>query len=85
MNVATKEQAERRKAAGGIADDAGHITRAEEQFAEAELIAGRKWASPGDRAVACGRKYFALAFNPITFLAEKQKCPLKYGKRMPAR
>lgn len=63
MNVAIKERAERCKAAGGIADDAGHITRAEEQFAEVELIAGRKWASPGDRAVACGRKDFALALN----------------------
>jgi hypothetical protein len=42
MNVAAKERAERRKTAGGIADDAGHIATAEEQFAEVELIAGRK-------------------------------------------
>jgi hypothetical protein len=42
MNVAAKERAERRKVAGGIADDAGHITTAEEQFEEVELIAGRK-------------------------------------------
>ena len=34
MNVVANERAERRKVAGGIADDAGHITTAEEQFEE---------------------------------------------------